>query len=132
MKVALCAGWYLPESVGGTEAYVHALALGLRESGVECVVLAAEDGEHERRYAHDGIEVIRYPVPEARAADQHAGRLPHARFERFRELLAQTRADVFHLHSITYGCNAHHLAAARGLGMRTVTTLHVATALCAR
>jgi glycosyltransferase involved in cell wall biosynthesis len=132
MKVALCAGWYLPESVGGTEAYVHALALGLRERGVESVVLAPQDGEAERRYVHDGIEVIRYPVPEGRSAEQHAGHLPHARFERFEQLLAQTRADVFHLHSITYGCNAHHLAAARALGMRTVTTFHVPGVVCAR
>ena len=132
MKAVLCAGWYLPESVGGTEAYVHALALELRAMGVECVVMAPVDGERERRYTHEGIPVLRYPVPHTASAAQQAGRAPHDRFDRFAELLGELDADVFHLHSITYGCNAHHLSLARSLGMRTLTTLHVPGVVCAR
>jgi glycosyltransferase involved in cell wall biosynthesis len=132
MKVVLCAGWYLPESVGGTEAYVHALALELRELGVECIVMAPVDGDRERQYRHDGIEVLRYPVPAERMSSDPQVRVPHARFERFAELLADCDADVFHLHSTTYGCNDHHLAYARSLGMRTLTTMHVPGVVCAR
>src|SRR5690349_4003549 len=132
MKVVLCAGWYLPESVGGTEAYVHALALELRALDVEAVVMAPIDGDEERRYTHEGVDVVRYPVPPPDRAEQHAGSVPHARFERFAELLAGLRADVFHLHSITYGCNAYHLAQARALGLRTLTTMHVPGVVCAR
>jgi glycosyltransferase involved in cell wall biosynthesis len=132
MKVVLCAGWYLPESAGGTEHYVHALALELRALGVECVVMAPVDGDRERHYTHEGVEVVRYPVPPARSLEQHRGERPHSCFERFGELLAATDADVFHLHSLTYGCNAHHLARARALGMRTLTTFHVPGVVCAR
>lgn len=132
MRVAHCLGWYFPESVGGTEVYVRDLVRALREQGVESVVLAPRDGHDAARYEHEGVRVLRYPVPEARTRDAHEGREPHAAFDVFRALLDEAAADVFHLHSVTYGANLHHLECARGAAMATVTTVHMPDVLCER
>lgn len=132
MRVAHCLGWYFPESVGGTEVYVRDLARALHGQGIESVVLAPRDGHETARYEHEGVRVLRYPVPEARTRAEHEGREPHAAFDAFRALLTDAAADVFHLHSVTYGANLHHLECARAAGMASVTTVHVGDVLCER
>jgi glycosyltransferase involved in cell wall biosynthesis len=84
------------------------------------------------RYEHDGLRVVRYPVPESRSQDQHRGVTAHSLFRVFFEALQAERAQVFHLHSLTYGCNAHHLDAARALDMRTLVTAHMPNVVCMR
>lgn len=132
MRIAHCVGWYAPDSIGGSEVYVDSLARALRAFGVESVVLAPRDGQEPDRYLHQGIEVLRYPIPRERERDQHEGRRPHDAFDVFQSLLREARADVFHLHSLTYGANRHHLEHARSTGMATVSTIHVPGPLCER
>ena len=62
MKVAHAVGWYFPDSIGGSEAYVRGLCRELATLGVECAVLAPRDGAGEERYRVDATEVLRYPV----------------------------------------------------------------------
>ena len=121
MKVAHAVGWYFPDSIGGSEAYVRGLCRELATLGVECAVLAPRDGAGEERYRVDATEVLRYPV-----TTQDEG------VERFAALLEASGADVLHLHSLTYGCGAPHLAQARARGLPTVATVHVPGALCLR
>jgi glycosyltransferase involved in cell wall biosynthesis len=132
MKIVHCLGWYLPESVGGTEIYVEGLCRELQARGAEVVVMAARDGHEEAQYVHDGVQVIRYPVPLERTPDQIEGRAPHTSFEVFQRQLRELHADVFHIHAETTGCGAPHLAYAREIGLRTVTTVHVPGAVCMR
>src|SRR5688500_6628114 len=103
MRIVHCLGWYFPESLGGTEVYVQRLARQMQRLGHEVAIMVPRDGEVEERYVHDGIEVLRYPVPIERSREQHEGAAPHLRFEVFEGLLRGMRADVFHLHSLTYG-----------------------------
>lgn len=132
MRVVHCVGWYLPQSVGGSELYVHGLARALRAHGVETIVMApASDGLPDR-YVYDGVEVVRYPVVDERSLDQHEGRDPHGGFEVFQRELETLRPDVFHLHSFTYGSGLHHLRHARSLGLATLVTFHVPGMVCAR
>jgi glycosyltransferase involved in cell wall biosynthesis len=131
MKIAHAVGWYLPESVGGSELYVRGLCRELSQLGAQCVVLAPRDGRDEGRYRVDDVEVLRYPVYEAQADGRR--RAPrHGGFERFGAMLHESKADVLHLHSVTYGCGVAHLAHARERGMKTVTTVHVPGTICLR
>jgi glycosyltransferase involved in cell wall biosynthesis len=132
MRVVHCLGWYFPEQAGGTESYVRSLARAQRAQGADVMVFAPRDGLDEARYEVDGVPVFRYPVPEERTRAQHRGELPHPGFDRFERALRGARPDVFHLHSVTYGCNVHHLRAAAELGARTLSTLHVPGVVCAR
>lgn len=132
MKVVQAVGWYFPESRGGSEVYVSTLAAELSSLGLGCRVVAPLTGDATAMYQHEGSEVFRYPVPEARTQRQHEGLEPHAGFDDFTRWLAGTGADVYHQHSWTYGCGAHHLRAARALGMRTVLTVHVPGLVCLR
>jgi glycosyltransferase involved in cell wall biosynthesis len=132
MRIVHALGWYWPESVGGTEVYVQGLCHELQKRGVEVVIMAPRDGIEEDEYAHEGIRVVRYPVPQERNPQQLEGTQPHAMFELFEQRLADLGGDVFHLHSLTIGCGVHHLRAARRLGLRTLVTAHVPGIVCAR
>jgi glycosyltransferase involved in cell wall biosynthesis len=136
VKVILCVGWYFPDSVGGSEIYVQRLARELRARGVQAVIAAPYDAAPGRtdieRYEHEGTPVVRYPVPQERDAAQQLGRTPHRAFDAFERVLREERADIFHLHSFSYGANAHHVRAARRLGMRAFLTVHTPTLLCMR
>lgn len=131
MKIAHLLGWYLPESVGGSELYVRGLCRELSRLGAQCVVLAPRDGRDEARYRVDDVEVLRYPVYDAEGTGR--GRAPrHGGFGRFESMLQECGAEVLHLHSVTYGCGAPHLAHARARGLKTVATVHVPGVVCLR
>lgn len=63
MRIIESAGFYYPDSSGGTEVYVNFLAKELQAQGVECAVAAPSPSEETSRYIHEGTEVFRYPVP---------------------------------------------------------------------
>lgn len=136
MKVIHCVGWYFPDSVGGSEVYLQRLVRDLRARAIDSVIFAPYDAKHGqvelRRYEHEGTRVVRYPVPTERDRKQHVGRAPHSLFESFERALRDERADAFHLHSFTYGANAHHVRAARRLGLRAFVTVHTPSLLCMR
>src|SRR6516165_10455835 len=58
--VAHCVGFYFPQSVGGSEVYVHDLAAGLSRCAVRSTVVAATDRGFER-YEWEGTPILRYP-----------------------------------------------------------------------
>lgn len=117
MRVVHCVGWYFPEHVGGSEIYVRNLCRQLGTMGVECVVMAPMTDGSQPRSMHDGVPVLRYPPGD---------------LGRFRSLLAETGADVFHLHSAVYGSGLAELEAARAQVARTLSTVHVPGPVCLR
>lgn len=136
MKVIQCVGWYFPDSIGGSEVYVARLSRDLKARGANVVVAAPYDdpsGHGEvKRYDHEGTPVLRYPVPLRRTREQHEQRVPHGAFDRFERALEAERADVFHLHSLSYGANSHHVHAARRRGAAAFLTVHTAVPVCMR
>jgi glycosyltransferase involved in cell wall biosynthesis len=130
MRVIQTTGFYFPNSTGGTEVYVDALAKHLREHGIKCIVAAPS--QTSSHYFHQGIEVFRYPVPEKMARIEIQGRRPPPRFNEFERWLIDQGADVYHQHSWTTGCGLSHLDAAKRHGLKTVLTVHVATNICLR
>jgi glycosyltransferase involved in cell wall biosynthesis len=132
MRIIQSAGFYYPDSTGGTEAYVASLAKSLRAEGVECMVAAPLPSDEPIRNIHQGVDVFRYPVPERWLRREVQGRDPPRRLHFFEDWLRQQRADVYHQHSWTTGCGLWHLKTAKRLGLKTILTVHVPGNLCMR
>jgi glycosyltransferase involved in cell wall biosynthesis len=125
VKIVHVCGWYFPDSLGGTETYVSAVAERLRGAGHHVLVAAPDPGAHgERSYAHDGLTVYRYPIPAAptRAEAQHASIARGA--EQFHAWLRHHRPDVVHFHTFVTGVGPNEIRAARETGARVVVTTH--------
>jgi glycosyltransferase involved in cell wall biosynthesis len=132
MRVVESVGFYYPDSTGGTEAYVSALAKYLQARGSDCWVAAPSASEQTTQYVEEGIQVFRYSVPERWLRREIQGRQLPRGFDIFKDWLYWRKADVYHQHSWTTGCGPWHLKAAKGLGLRTVLTVHVPGNICMR
>jgi glycosyltransferase involved in cell wall biosynthesis len=135
MRIVQAVGWYYPDSWGGTEIYVAALAGRLRAAGHE-VAIAAPDASHggERRYHHDGIPVYRYPIPaQPTRAEAQGGAIVRGA-ERFHRWIEAFGPDVAHFHTFVTGLGLAEVDAARAAGARVIVTTHAATLgfICAR
>jgi glycosyltransferase involved in cell wall biosynthesis len=132
MRVVETAGFYFPDSVGGTEVYINSLATKLQDNGIECIVAAPLLSNEASRYVHDGVEVYRYPFPPRPFRAEVQGRMPPRQFEIFENWLREQNADIYHQHSWTTGCGLWHLEFAKRLGLRTIVTVHVPANICIR
>jgi glycosyltransferase involved in cell wall biosynthesis len=135
VKIVHVCGWYFPDSFGGTEAYVEAVAGRLRAAGHEVLVAAPDPGaEGPRRYDHRHVSVFRYPIPvrPTRREAQHV--VPVRGAEHLHAWLAQTRPDVAHFHTLVTGAGPHEIRAARAAGARVIATTHAGSLgfLCQR
>ena len=135
MKILQGVGWYYPDSWGGTEIYVAALAGRLRAAGHE-VAIAAPDSSHqcERRYDHDGIPVYRYPIPAQPTRAEAQGSTIVRGVELFHRWIDEFRPDVAHFHTFVTGLGLAEVDAARRAGARVIVTTHAASLgfICAR
>jgi len=135
LKVLQAVGWYYPDSWGGTEIYVAALAGRLRAAGHE-VAIAAPDASHgtERRYEHDGIPVYRYPIPSNPTRAEAQGGVSVRGADRFHRWIEAFRPDVAHFHTFVTGLGLAEIEAARRAGARVIVTTHAASLgfICAR
>ncbi|CAN5829639.1 glycosyltransferase family 4 protein [soil metagenome] len=135
LRIVHCVGFYFPESTGGTEVYVRDLVSELAAHSIEGAIVAATDGV-PGRYLWHGTEVTRYrpdavtqpaaPLDGTGADEAAAGRSV------FQQIVAAANADIFHLHSWTTGAGLRHLQQVEQLGIPSVTTMHVASAICMR
>lgn len=132
LRVVLVCGWYYPDSVGGTEAYVRSLAQGLTAQGVEVAVAApAEDGRASD-YEWEGIPVHRYPIALEPSRAELRGTAPPEHLAEFEAWLKELSPAIVHFHSLTRGVSTYHARAAREIGARVIHTLHVPGVTCAR
>jgi glycosyltransferase involved in cell wall biosynthesis len=135
MKILQAVGWYYPDSWGGTEIYVSALAARLRAAG-HSVAIAAPDARHlsERRYDHDGIPVYRYPIPSEPTRAEAQGSTTVRGAERFHAWISEFGPDVAHFHTFVTGLGLPEVEAAQRTGARIVVTTHAAALgfICAR
>lgn len=124
LRIVQAAGWYYPESLGGTEVYVAGLARRLQDAGHEVRVAAPDPGGVLREYVHGGIPVFRYPIPAAPTRAEAQSEVPARGAERFHAWLAGQRPDVVHFHTFVTGLGPFEIAAARAAGARTIATTH--------
>lgn len=132
MKVCFVTANYPPESVGGTEQVVTALARELRAFGLEVFAISGSDRGplHDLTSdKHEGVVVHRI----ARAPNEfdHHGFVRPRLLDWVGMLLRQHRPDVVHVHSFAlFGAGITRLC--RELGIRVVVTFHDLWVTCAR
>jgi glycosyltransferase involved in cell wall biosynthesis len=135
VNIVQAVGWYYPDSLGGTEVYVAALARAFRARGHHVAIAAPEPGARvSRTYVHEGCDVFRYPTPQAPTRDEAQGRVALRGADQFHAWLAARRPDVVHGHTFVTGLGLHELAAARQAAGRVVVTTHASSLgfLCQR
>jgi glycosyltransferase involved in cell wall biosynthesis len=125
MKIVQALGWYYPDGRGGTEAYVAGLSRRLRAAGHD-VTIAAPSAliKSEQWYEHERIPVYRYPIARDATREECQDEVPVRGAERFHRFLAETRADVVHMHTFATGMGLHELRAAKASGARVIATTH--------
>jgi glycosyltransferase involved in cell wall biosynthesis len=125
VKIVQAVGWYHPDSIGGTELYVAALARALRAAGHDVLIAAPEPGlSAPRTYVHDNCEVFRYPIPVSPSRDEAQNEVVARGAQQFHRWLAGIRADVVHVHTFVTGLGLSEILAARAAGSRVVVTTH--------
>ncbi len=128
MRIVQAAGWYLPNSTGGTEVYVSELSKRLRAAGHDVLIAAPEAlGQAERTYDEDGFQVYRYPIPARVTRDEAQGRVTVRGAERFHEWLRRAQPDVVHMHTFVTGLGLAELKVAKSLGAKVIATTHSAS-----
>jgi glycosyltransferase involved in cell wall biosynthesis len=90
----------------------------------EVVVTAPEAGGSARRYAHDGGEVFRYPIPRVPTRAECQGDTLVRGSKQLHDWLREERPDVFHCHSLVTGLGMQEIDAAKAVGARIVVTFH--------
>lgn len=128
MRIIQAVGWYYPDSLGGTEIYVSALARQLRGCGHD-VIVAAPDTQivAPRVYEHDGSDVFRYPIPAAPTREEAQGDCVVRGVDYFHRWLADAKADVVHFHTFVTGLGLPEVLAAKDAGSRVIVTTHASS-----
>ncbi len=132
MKVVLHCGYYYPDTVGGTEAYVQMLGQDLQQRGHEVTVVAPSSEDKEQTYTHGGLSVYRYPVSQDPSQAEVQGRARPASVYTWTEWLAEADPDLVHMHSLTRGCSVHHAEAVTQRDIPLFITVHVPEVSCPR
>ena len=112
--------------------YVNALIRELEAYDVSSRVIAPLAPKQPDGYVFEGATVRTYEVNDHPSRAELRGDFPPDTTSRFREILDEERPDIYHQHSWSRGLGGAHLHAAREAGIKTVVTVHVATAICMR
>lgn len=130
LRIAFLPSSYLPDTLGGTETYVHHLSQALTERGHRVAVV-----HHTRNPGEcsaEGYEVIRLPehLPRRRGDLYRFGCGEEPRG--FGEFLDRWRPDVVHFHALTLGAGLDHSRAVQRRGCPYLVTYHTPAFSCWR
>lgn len=119
-------GWYFPDSLGGTEIYVAAMARRFRQAGLETVVAAPRAGMSgaDDEYAHEGTPIYRYGIPSTATRAEARGDHVVRGVAAFHEWLTRQKPDVVHFHTFVTGLGFLEVQAAKRTGARVFVTTH--------
>lgn len=132
LRIVHCVGFYFPDSTGGTEVYVRDLVAALSERGIDGTIIAAADEGYDR-YKWHGVDVVRYPIgATAGPTAPVVGERLSAQLSPFQKIVEEVKPDIFHLHSWTSGAGLGHLRQVARMGIPSIVTMHVPSALCMR
>jgi glycosyltransferase involved in cell wall biosynthesis len=122
---------YYPESCGGTEIYVQALAQRLEAHRIESVIAAP--ARQDAAMEHRGLRVRLYALNEkiSNLRDLY-GEGDAAAASSFDRVLEEERPALVHLHAQTPGVSLRVLRAAQRRHVPVVYTYHTPTATCLR
>jgi O-antigen biosynthesis protein len=133
VKICLITANYPPETLGGTEQVVVALAREFRERGDEVVAISGSDQLHQgvdaSEEVYEGVAVSRL-FKKSDEQDIHGFERPRI-VAWIRDRLATDRPDVVHVHSMS-GLGLGIGQACKDLGIPVVLTFHDLWSTCAR
>lgn len=132
MKVVHVPFGYYPDPVGGTEVYVAELVESLRRRGIDSVVAAPSLGVESRTYEHGGVAVHRFVVGATTNVSDLYGEGDAVSAAAIERILADTKANVLHLHAFTTAASLKAVHVARRRGVAVAFTYHTPTASCVR
>ena len=134
MKIALGVGFYYPDSIGGTEKYIHDLAIYLLSQNIEVVVIAPSvKGNYS--YLNEEVKgreykVYRFEVPKELTHEEVTDKVICRGYENFENLVDELRLTIFHLHTLSTTLNYRHLKIAKEKGIKTLFTAHIPGIIC--
>lgn len=108
--------------------YAYNLGKELKERGLQIAFLIPNYGcVHTEEYAYDGLRVIKYAEPSVVDRALKMGKRVPDGLSNFIEVLKEEQPGIVHFHEIagSNGITFSHVKAAKDLGFKTVTTLHV-------
>lgn len=132
MHIVLLCGYYYPDSVGGTEAYVQMLGHDLQKMGHDVTIAAPTAGADVRSYMHDGLAVFRYPVNPSPERPELQGKRAPKFIDMWSNWLSDVKPDVVHMHSLTRGCSTAHAREVTKRHIPLFITIHVPEVTCVR
>jgi glycosyltransferase involved in cell wall biosynthesis len=132
VKIVLLCGYYYPDTVGGTEAYVEMLGQDLQERGHEVTVVAPSQRDEEQTYMHGELLVYRYPISQNPSQAEVQGQRPSESVGTWAAWLEEADPDLVHMHSLTRGCSVHHAEAVTQRDIPLFITVHVPEVSCPR
>ena len=133
MKIVHCIGYYLPYHLGGTEVYVHSLALAQSKAGNNVKIIVPYYQIHiPKIYSYQGIQVVGFeemPVPTEEVKN---GIKAPGGISNFRKILVDENPDIIHFHEISNsnGIGIFHFETAFQLKIKIVYTIHIALFTC--
>jgi glycosyltransferase involved in cell wall biosynthesis len=121
---------YFPDPCGGSEVYVRNLAQRLSALGYANAVAAPAAAS--ATYEHAGLQVYRFSTDLRPRLDLAYGLPDEIAAGGFREIVAQVRPDIVHLHARTSAVSERLVDIGHAAGARVIFTYHTPTVSCAR
>ncbi len=133
MRIVFCLNHFLPQQVGGTEVYVHALAKALQHNAHQVQIVIPNLGQHTaHNYIFDGLPVHMYAEPTAKTKAVYSGKQKPDGLLHFKNFISEFKPDVVHVHEVggSAGIGLYHYELLHQLEINVITTLHVAGYTC--
>ncbi|MDQ6678342.1 MAG: glycosyltransferase [Acidobacteriota bacterium] len=130
MKVLHVPYCFAPDSTGGTENYVEALARQQVANGKHAEIAAPDTAD--QCYDHRGLTVHRFAHATALPLAQIYGEGDPIAAASFARVLDRMRPDIVHLHAFTSSISILLIDEAKARGAKVVFTYHTPTVSCQR
>lgn len=131
-KILMLIGWYFPDSIGGSEYYVHMLSKELVNLGYDVVIAAPTSEKKPKKYIYKGKQIYRYPVCVNPTKKELRGEVTPEYFDEFQKIFAEINPNIVHMHSLTRGCGFYHARYVKEMGLPLIFTVHMAEVTCVR
>jgi len=129
MKVVLGVPWYLPESIGGTEIFVHTLSAQLDKLGVDCAIMTPSMDGKTSVSSYSGIRVVRFPAMTVKDTTRY-GILASQHSDAFTRLLEAESPDIYNQHEWSQNLGFSAFRVAKALKIPTIFTIHMGLIIC--
>lgn len=132
MKVLHLPFQYIPGQLGGTEVYVESLCRCLALLGVSSAIASPASCQGIVRKTVGELEVFEFGQDTTQRFEHAYGQPDQVAATNFRQVLAEWRPDVVHLHARTAAVSEALVDEAKQAGARVIFTYHTPTVSCAR